>query len=170
VSTADDDADRLEAEKAHSTVQLLFKTARLLNERAIARVRSRTNRPVRVAHTTLLPHVDLDGTRLTDLATRLGVTKQAAGQLVDELVEMGMLERVPDPADARAKLVRFTKRGKAAIFDGLAVLKEIEGEVERLVGAPRMRTLHEVLTAIVADAERSAHDEGTAKPTKQRRR
>lgn len=148
----DDYADALEAEKARSTVQLLFKAARLLNERAIARVRSRTNQPVRVAHTTLLPHVDLDGTRLTDLAGRLGVTKQAAGQLVDELVDMGMLERAPDPADARAKLVRFTKRGKAAIFDGLAVLEEIEGEVERLVGAPRMRTLHEVLTAIVHDA------------------
>src|SRR4051812_27451098 len=82
---------RLEAEKARSTLQLLFKAARLLNEQAIARVRSRTKMPVRVAHTTLLPHVDLGGTRLTDLAARLGVTKQAVGQLVDELVAMGIL-------------------------------------------------------------------------------
>ena len=145
-------ADKLEAEKAQSTVQLLFKAARLLNERAIARARERTNRPIRVAHTSLLPHVDLEGTRLTDLAARLGVTKQAAAQLVDELVEMGMLERAPDPADARAKLVRFTKRGKAAIFDGLAVLKQVEDEIEALVGVVKMRTLHEVLSAIVRDA------------------
>jgi len=151
-----DDVDKLEAAKARSTVQMLFKAARLLNERAIARVRSRTNKPVRVAHTALLPHIDLEGTRLTDLARRLGVTKQAAGQLVDELVAMGMLERAADPADARAKLVRFTKRGRAGIFEGLAVLKELEDDIEKLVGAAKMRTLHEVLTAIVRDADEAA--------------
>ena len=153
-------ADKLELEKAQSTVQLLLKAARLLNERAISRVRSRTNKPVRVAHTALFPHIDLEGTRLTDLASRLGVTKQAAGQLVDELVEMGMLERAPDPADARAKLVRFTRRGKAGILDGIAVLKELEAELEELVGASRMRTLHDVLTAIVRDAD------GSSEPSK----
>ena len=158
-----DDADKLETEKAQSTVQLLFKAARVLNESAIDRVRSRTNKPIRVAHTTLLPHIDLEGTRLTDLASRLGVTKQAAGQLVDELVEMGMLERAPDPADARAKLVRFTKRGKAGIFEGLAVLKELEEEIAGLVGGPKLQTLHEVLTAIVRDADERADAEGSKK-------
>ena len=156
---SDDYADKLEAEKAQSTVQLLFKAARLLNERAIAQVRSRTGKPVRVAHTTLFPHIDLEGTRLTDLATRLGVSKQAAGQLVDELVEMGMLERAPDPDDARAKLVRFTKKGKAGILDGLAVLKELEDDLERLVGSWKLRTLHEVLTAIVRDASQPVYDD-----------
>ena len=67
----------------------LFKAARLINEDAIARVRERTGEPVRVAHTALLPHVDLEGTRLTELARRMGVTKQAVGQLVDELEQMG---------------------------------------------------------------------------------
>lgn len=152
--------DRLAAEKVRSSLQLLFKAARLLNERAIATVRARTKRPVRVAHTTLLPHVDLEGTRLTDLAARLGVTKQAAGQLVDELVGMGMLERVPDPADARAKLVRFSKRGRAEIFAGLAVLNELESELASVVGEEKMRVLHEALTAIVAYEERASKARG----------
>ncbi|HVH41920.1 MAG TPA: MarR family winged helix-turn-helix transcriptional regulator [Labilithrix sp.] len=147
---SDDYADKLEAAKARSTVQLLFKAARLLNERAIGQVRQRMNKPVRVAHTTLLPHVDLAGTRLTDLASRLGVTKQAAGQLVDELVEMGVLERVPDPADARAKLVRFSARGRAGLLEGLGVLREIEAGIASLLGDKKMRALHEALTAIVA--------------------
>src|SRR4051794_710049 len=153
---------RLEAEKARSTVQLLFKAARLLNERAIEQVRQRTKRPVRVAHTTLLPHVDLGGTRLTDLAARLGVTKQAAGQLVDELVEMGMLERKRDPDDARAKLVRFSKQGRAALFDGLAVLSELEKEVAAIVGDAKMHTLHEALTAIVANENGKRDEHGDA--------
>lgn len=142
--------DKLEAEKSRSTLQLLFKAARLLNERAIARIQKRTNRPVRLAHTTLLPHVDLDGTRLTVLAARLGVTKQAAGQLVDELVEMALLERVADPADARAKLVRFTKRGRAALLEGLGVLRELEKELFATVGAEKVDALGETLAAVIA--------------------
>ena len=78
----------------------------------------RTGQPVRIAHTTVLPHIDLEGTRLTELARRLGVSKQAAGQIVDELEEFGMLERIADPQDARAKLVRFSKKGQAAMLDG----------------------------------------------------
>lgn len=144
---------KLDAEKARSTVQLLFKAARLLNERAIARMRERSGVPFRSAHTTLLPHIDLEGTRLTVLAERLGVSKQAAGQLVDELEAMGVLERAPDPHDARAKLVRFSKRGQAGLLEGLAVLNEVGEEVRRLVGPSRMNAMHEALTAIVGQAE-----------------
>jgi DNA-binding MarR family transcriptional regulator len=148
--------DKLDAEKSKRTVQLLFKAARLLNERAIARVRLRTGRPIRIAHTTVLPHVDLDGTRLTELAKRLGMTKQGAGQLVDELEDMGMLERVADPADARAKLVRFSKRGQAALLDGLQVLGELEEEMREAVGDAKLRATHDALAAIIAAVETSA--------------
>lgn len=145
--------DKLEAEKARRTVQLLFKAARLLNERAIERIRLRTDEPVRVTHTTVLPHIDLEGTRLTELARRLGVTKQAAGQLVDELEEMGFLERVADPKDARAKLVRYSKKGQAAMLEGLQVLGEIEAEMRDVVGEAKMRTIHEALAAVIASIE-----------------
>ncbi|MBX3189418.1 MAG: MarR family transcriptional regulator [Labilithrix sp.] len=145
--------ETLEAEKAKRTLQLLFKAARLLNERAIARVRARTGKPVRVAHAALLPHVDLEGTRLTELARRLGVSKQAAGQLVDELEGYGMLERVTDPHDARAKLVRFSKRGRAGLLEGLAVLRELEDEARAVVGDAKMRAMHDALATIIASVE-----------------
>ncbi|MFO0736655.1 MAG: MarR family transcriptional regulator [Labilithrix sp.] len=142
--------EHLEAEKARSTIQLLFKAARLLNERAVGRARERTKAPLRTAHTSVLPHIGFEGTRLTELATRLGVTKQAAGQLVDELVELGHLERIPDPADARAKLIRFSKRGKAGILEGLAILQELETELTTIVGAEAMKTMHDALAKIVS--------------------
>lgn len=145
--------DRLEAEKARRTVQLLFKAARLLNERAIERVRLRTGQPVRVAHTSVLPHIDLEGTRLTEIARRLGVTKQAAGQVIDELEELGVVERVADPRDARAKLVRFTKKGRAGLLEGLQVLGEIEAEVRDVIGEAKMRSMHESLAAVIASLE-----------------
>jgi len=148
--------DDLEAKKARSTLQLLFRAARLLNERAIAKTQKRIKLPVRVAHTTLLPHIDLEGTRLTELARRLGVTKQAAGQLVDELEAMGMLERTPDPADARAKLVCFSPRGKKALLDGLGTLQEMEGELEALLGRADLAALHRIATTLVRAEEARA--------------
>ncbi len=150
--SSDDFPKRFEQVKSTSAIQLLFKAARLLNERAIERVRERTKRPVRLAHTSLLPHIDLDGTRVTDLARRLGVTKQATSQLVDELVDLGMLERVIDPSDARAKLVRFSRRGRQGLFEGLETLRELEDEIQRRVGDAKMRVFHEVLTSIVTDS------------------
>ncbi|MBC8067405.1 MAG: MarR family transcriptional regulator [Deltaproteobacteria bacterium] len=145
----------LEEAKRASVSQLLFKCARLLNELAIARARARTGIDVRVAHTSLFPHIDLEGTRLTELARRLGVSKQAAGQLVDELVEMGVLERVADPEDARAKRIRFARRrGAIALMEGLAVLGELETEIDEKLGHRRVTALHGTLLALLGLLER----------------
>lgn len=145
---------RLERAKAASTPQLLFKCARLLNEQAIARFAQRSNRDVRVAHTALFPHIDLEGTRLTELARRMDMTKQAAGQLVDELERMGMLERAPDPSDGRAKLIRFTDAGRRSLFDGLEVLGEFQCELTDALGERTMQQLHRALTRLLEELER----------------
>src|SRR4051812_48836474 len=95
---------RLDHAKNRSTLQLLFKAARLIDEEALRRVAERPGRPrLRRSHTNLFPHLDLEGTRVTDLAERLGVTKQAVSQLVDDLEAMDILERVVDPDDARGR-------------------------------------------------------------------
>lgn len=149
--------ERLEAAKRASTAQLLFKAARLLNDEALSRVRARSGeRRLRASHTTLLPHIDLEGTRLTVLADKLGVTKQAAGQLVEELEQMGVLERVDDPTDGRAKLIRFSKAGRRGLLDGLGVLRELEQELAQRVGRTRMRALHDALGQIIDLLERAA--------------
>ncbi len=161
--------DKLEAEKAKNTLQLLFRAARLLNERAIERARVRSGKPIRTAHTLVLPHIALEGTRLTDLAARLGVTKQAAGQLVDELEAMGLLERVPDPEDKRAKLVRFSRRGQQGLMEGLAVLTELETELRDIVGDTKVQNLHDALATILAAMDGDLAFP-SAKPVKKKRR
>ena len=106
---------------------------------------------LRAAHTNLFPHIDLGGTRLTDLARRVGISKQAVGQLVDELEEMGALERVPDPEDGRAKLIRFGSDDEGSLLlRGLAVLGELETELEEHIGPRRMKELHRALLAVEA--------------------
>jgi DNA-binding MarR family transcriptional regulator len=145
---------RFEAVRDAATLQLLFKASRLANERALARLGSDAARPpVRPAHTALFPYLDFDGIRLTDLAARVGVTKQAIGQLVDDLVALGMVERIGDPEDGRAKRIRFSRRGYAALMHGLGVLREIEEALGAALGRRRMRELHETLKLAIAALE-----------------
>lgn len=156
-NASDDFAEALARAKHASTLQLLFRAARLLDEEALARVAAMPGRPrLRRSHTALLPHVDLDGTRITELAERVGVSKQAVSQLVDDLEAVGVLARVPDPDDARARRVVFTPLGRASLFDGLEVLRGLETELEASIGARRMGELRRALLALLERSERVA--------------
>jgi len=143
------DLNAFEKAKKASVAQLLFKCARLVNEMAVARVRLAGRAPeFRVSHTHLFPHIDFQGTRLTVLAERLGVTKQAAGQWVTELEQMGVLEKIPDPSDGRAKLIRFSEFGKTSMVEGLSVLNQVEGELKSALGPEKFGQFHQTLLAL----------------------
>lgn len=153
------DPAALAASKRASTAQLLFKCARLVNERAMARVNARGGPTLKAAYTALFPHLDFVGVRVVELARKLGISKQAVSQTLGELVEQGIVELVPDPDDGRAKRARFTRRGAEAIGDGLAVLRTLEAELAAEIGGPRMAALHEALLALEAALEPRAAEE-----------
>ena len=143
----------LEARKAANMPQLLFKAARLLNERAIGELRERAKLPkLRASHSSLFPHISLEGTRLTDLARAMGISKQAVAEWVDELVEMGVRVRLPDPDDGRAKRNSFAYGGKKQL-EGLSLLSEIEGEIAGQLGEKRTDALRDGLAALLAYLE-----------------
>jgi len=85
--------------------------------------------PVRQAHGFVLRALNERPLSLTALAELLGVTKQAADQVVDEMVELGLVDRRPDPHDGRAKLLALTRRGRAARACALEVSAELEREI-----------------------------------------
>ena len=66
---------------------------------------------VGAAHVHITRHLALEGSRLTELADRAGMTKQAMGDLVDQCVAWGLVRRAPDPLDARARRIVFTPTG-----------------------------------------------------------
>ncbi|MGN9912135.1 MarR family winged helix-turn-helix transcriptional regulator [Phytohabitans sp. LJ34] len=89
-----------------------------------------------------------EGSRLTELAEQAQITKQSAGFLVDQLERAGYVERVPDPTDARARLVRVAPRGAKAIPLAAAAVAEVEAEWVAHLGARRMSQLRGILTQL----------------------
>lgn len=138
-----------------SVGQVLFRAARLYNELAIQRVQAQREPRFRTAHTHLFPHLDTQGQRLTELARKAGASKQAIGPLVNDLVDWGVVERVADPSDRRASLLRLTPAGGAAFLDGLHVLGGIEAELAGVVGHESMTALHTTLLRMVDHLEAS---------------
>ena len=86
------------------------------------------------------------GSRLTDLAAQAGITKQSAGFLVDQLERGGYVERVPDPADGRARLVRVAERGARSVEASRGIVTQIEAEWTAHLGERRMAQLRRILT------------------------
>ena len=65
----------------------------------------------RTAHISLTRNLDLEGTRLTELARRASMTKQAMSELAEQCESLGLIERAPDPSDGRARIISFTPFG-----------------------------------------------------------
>ena len=89
-----------------------------------------------------------DGATVTDLAVHLGVTKQAASQLVEDLVRKGYVERRPHPDDARARLVVLTERGWACTRAAEEAAAEAVGAWVELIGEGEVRALRDQLARI----------------------
>jgi DNA-binding MarR family transcriptional regulator len=111
--------------------------------------RHRGEEGLRPKHGAVIANIDRNGTRASVLADRAGMTRQAMGELIDELEELGYVERVPDPDDRRAKLIRPT--GKTLKRQRLA--RELNDEIdaaylERL-GEARHRQLRRALAELV---------------------
>ena len=90
---------------------------------------------INAAHIHITRHLPLQGTRLTDLAHRAGMSKQAMGDLVDQCEAWGLVIRGVDPLDARARQVQFTATGLAWLGAFQDAVAQAEAEFQLEVGA-----------------------------------
>jgi DNA-binding MarR family transcriptional regulator len=100
---------------------------------------------IRPPHDNVMQFLDEEGTRVSVLAERAQITKQSMAELVAHLERLGYVERVPDPSDRRAKLVRATPRGKELYAIAREVVAEIEAEWTKRLGKAKMRQLRQLL-------------------------
>jgi DNA-binding MarR family transcriptional regulator len=137
-------------------VALLFTAADNLVADLSARMQEAGYGDVRGAHGCVFGNMEADGMRLTELAERAGMTKQAVGEAVSDLELLGYAERVPDPSDGRAKIIRLSERGHAAQRAGFAIIADIEGEWAERFGAERVEDVRSLLIDLVAAESRLA--------------
>jgi DNA-binding MarR family transcriptional regulator len=111
---------------------------------------------VRAAHLPVIQALAMNpaGLRATELAAYARITKQSMGYLLDHLSAGGYVERVPDPTDQRAKVVRLTPRGWVASRTIRAAVRDVEADWARRVGAARVEHLRAILRDLVASLDR----------------
>ena len=124
---------------------LLREPYRIGSELLHERFAERGHPEVRTPHGNVFPFLDDAGTRVSVLAERAQITKQSMAELVAHLERYGYVERIPDPGDRRAKLVRATARGRELYAIAREFVAELEAQWTKRLGTRKMRQLRALL-------------------------
>ncbi len=104
---------------------------------------------IRYSHGAVFRFIDAGGSRLTVLAERSGLSKQALGEVVTELERQGYVERTTDPDDQRAKIIRLTERGMQAQAAAARLLGDIERRWAQHLGRDRIAGMRLALEEVI---------------------
>jgi DNA-binding MarR family transcriptional regulator len=124
---------------------LLRQPFRTMNQELIGRLAERGHPQIRYPHGAVFEYLDDAGTRVSVLADRAQMTKQAMAQIVAHLEEHGYVERVPDPSDRRAKLVRTTARGRSVFAIVRDFIAEVDLRLSERLGPAKLKRLRALL-------------------------
>jgi DNA-binding MarR family transcriptional regulator len=127
--------------------RLLNNAVRRFEARVLELMCERGHAQTRIAHVSLTRNLDVEGTRLTELARRASMSKQAMGELVDQCMELGLVDRVADPRDGRARIVRFTRAGLVWLEAFRDAVDAAEREMRAELGKAAMDTVLKALAA-----------------------
>jgi DNA-binding MarR family transcriptional regulator len=116
------------------------------------------NHRLQPAHAKVLVHMDIHGSRLTDLAERAGISKQAMGKVIDELESLGYVSR-GSHQDGRAKVIQFTRKGRSLLRDAGESVDAAWEQYGKLFGEKRLAKFRDELQSLyscVRDGSRNA--------------
>lgn len=136
-------------EQADNTIAMLGRAYSLLGFQIVDGVVG-AGYPQKPSHSAVFAQIRPEGSRLTALAGGANMSPQAMGELVDELEELGYVERKPDPTDRRAKLIVLTPRGQQCIAAGIATIQGIESRLDEILGPRGHASLRRLLTRVLA--------------------
>src|SRR5256885_12533656 len=108
---------------------------------------------VRPSHANVFTFVPAAGIQVSELTQLAHVRKQTMAQAVEELEQLGYVERRPDPNDRRARLVLLTSRGKAVPPIAIVAGREVEARWAELIGTRKLETLRRSLHALLTQLQ-----------------
>jgi DNA-binding MarR family transcriptional regulator len=127
---------------------LLRVPAQAIHRRLISELNAAGFEELRIPHMAVLQFPGPDGVRPGTLAERAGMSKQAMNQLLRSLETLGYIVRSDAPDEGRARIIRFTKRGRAAYSKVYDILRDIEREWSAELGPKRFAQLKELLLCV----------------------
>lgn len=163
-SQANQDRDTGSDVWRHANIgRLLNSAVRRFETRVLELLSDAGRSEARLTHLNLTRNLDIEGTRITELAHRAEMTKQAMGQLIAQCETLGLVYRELDPTDARAKIVRFTPAGLEWLVAFKSALEQSEREMRQKLGtlcvdglAAALRTYAAGYDALASEPEDSA--------------
>ncbi|MBT3989558.1 MAG: MarR family transcriptional regulator [Rhodospirillaceae bacterium] len=124
----------------------LWQASRNWTETFVSGLKSNGYPGITFALANVLGHLSRnENIRQTKIASRAGLTKQAVGQFLDELEKLQLIERIPDPNDGRARLVRYTDQGKKFLKVADQIKTDIENEYSAKMGGRNLTDLKNLI-------------------------
>ncbi|MCX6398177.1 MAG: MarR family winged helix-turn-helix transcriptional regulator [Propionibacteriales bacterium] len=118
---------------------------KLLQQDMVEAANRRGHADVKSSHNAVFATLDRDGGRPSDMAVQAGITRQSMGEVVRDMVGLGLVEMKPDPTDKRAKLVTWTPKGLATGQEGFEHIRDLEAHFAAEMGADAFAQLKESL-------------------------
>ncbi len=135
--------------------RLLMDSFRFFRDRTRVNLHAHGLTELSPVHAAMMRRLEAQGTRVGEIAVRMGVSKQAAAQLVARAAALGYVTCVIDPGDSRAKIVRCTPKGGRFLGSLNSVVEDSVRDVETIIGSENLHHLESILSKIAAQ-ERTA--------------
>ena len=149
-----------EKRKEASLSHQLIKVGRHINQSGLTRAREAFSLPeLKQSHLDLFPYIDFEGTSISEIAKRKGVSKQSVSKLVQEMVRMRILFLKTDSKDSRSKLVFFKTSGPFAIQKGFEALVSIDHSLAEHLGEKSYTSLLKKVSELLEILEKEGGDE-----------
>lgn len=136
-----------------SLYRLLLRASRLETTTTLGRIHERGFEDISLVDTNLLANLDTEGSTITALAHRAGVTRQAASQQVAALERLGYVERRASVTDGRAVVVIQTPKGRRLLATAVDIVVELEAGYGELLGEQRLDHLKALLSELLDAAD-----------------
>ncbi len=143
----------LEARREASIPRLVFALDMFAREYIVNAIQQRGHDRVSLGHGVLLRNMDLEGSPLSVVAQRAGISRQAIAKTAAELAELGYVKTVTSPEDARVKIVKLTKRGVTLVTDVIEIYEEIEAALREVIGRSKLETMRSTLRKLGRELE-----------------
>jgi DNA-binding MarR family transcriptional regulator len=116
-------------------IALVHRADRAFQTHMVKEAHSRGRPDIKPAHNAIFSIMGAEGERASSLAAHAGITRQSMGEVVRDLVGLGILEMVPDPEDGRAKVIRYTEEGTRFTNVGMRHIRSLEDRFVEEFGA-----------------------------------